>query len=260
MNNYPKILNVIIFITALTAPLEILAQRVTPEDVYGESTGGSNSDFITGIVLVAFIGFLFYGMISSKGVRKALGSYALMLAGAIGIPGLIFAIFGENAAIFSCIILIACLYFYDNNNNSKRSDIIRPAATNSRLIRKSRSEFSSDLEYFRHASTFSPIGKYHFYKFKNGIGIKETGQIYKISELEAVDGQYTGYWIDLNNEIDRGCFFISNHNIEIIGIDYKNNKFLSRCPYCNQMCRGAVYLEVTIQCPKCSLYWTQRVE
>jgi hypothetical protein len=236
----------------LLLSLNTIAQRVTAEDIYGENTGGNSDSLLGNLVLVLVGGLIFWGIIVSKGVRQALGFYALMLAVGVGLPGFIFFVFGKNAAIFACLILVAGLYFYYDKSSE--------APKKFGSIKKRRSDFSNDLDYYLYAKTFKPKGKYHFYKFQNGLGIKETGNSYKISDLEVVEGQHPGYWIGLYNDIDNGSFFISSHDIEVIGVDYKNKKFLSRCPSCDQMCRGTVYYKVTIRCPKCNYNWTQRVE
>jgi hypothetical protein len=246
----------------LTIP-EAVAQRVTAEDMYGDIAGGPPNDLLANIIVVIIAGLLIYGILTSKGVRLAVGIYLMILLVACGGAALAFNFFGKSGAIIYSGVLVFILYLYDNSSTGKNTpgaSEIGDRAVGSGHAFRTRSDFNTSTEYYKYAVNFKTNKKYHWYKIQGGIGIKETGEYFPWPEVEEVSAGFNyGYWINLSNEANKGRFFVEKDDIETIGVDYKSNKFISQCPSCNQKCRGSVFREVSIRCPKCGFKWSQRV-
>ena len=90
------------------------AQRVTSEDIYGESSGGEGG-FLGSVGLIIFSGFIVCGFISNKGFRLGVLAYAAFLGGLL----LIFKSFGKDAGVVACVVAIIILWFMDPSNKDK---------------------------------------------------------------------------------------------------------------------------------------------
>ena len=90
------------------------AQRVTQEDIYGDSGGGGGLGGFLGLIIVG--GLVVWGFLTNKGFRLGVLAYAGFLGGIM----LIFKSFGKDAGIAACIVAIIVLWMFDPSNRDKK--------------------------------------------------------------------------------------------------------------------------------------------
>lgn len=92
------------------------AQRVTQEDIYGDSGGGSGGGFGGTLGLIIVGGLVVWGFLTNKGFRLGVLAYAGFLGGIM----LIFKSFGKDAGIAACVVAIIVLWIFDPANRDKK--------------------------------------------------------------------------------------------------------------------------------------------
>jgi hypothetical protein len=118
-------------------------------------------------------------------------------------------------------------------------------------------DFETELEYFNYIKKNQHPSEKHWYKVKTGIGGKDTNIFFENHLIKSDSGGLKGYWI----QASMGAYcYIFGSDLEVIGIDYQNNIFLSLCPKCRVKCKGKVFSYVEIKCTKCGCSWKQHVD
>jgi hypothetical protein len=118
-------------------------------------------------------------------------------------------------------------------------------------------DFETELEYFNYIEKNQHPNEKHWYKVKTGIGGKDTNIFFENHLIKSDSGGLKGYWIQASMG---SYYYIFGSDLEVIGIDYQNNIFLSLCPKCRVKCKGKVFSYVEIKCTKCGCSWMQYVD
>ena len=108
--------NILLSTFCFSISFNSFAQRVTQEDIYGD-TGGGGGAGLGGYLGLLIVGVLVvWGFISNKGFRLGVLAYAGFLGGLL----LIFKSFGKDAGIAACIVAMIVLWIFDPSNRDKK--------------------------------------------------------------------------------------------------------------------------------------------
>jgi hypothetical protein len=118
-------------------------------------------------------------------------------------------------------------------------------------------DFETEIEYFAYTNKNQHPVEKNWYKVKSGIGGKDTNIFFENHLIKSESVGLNGYWIQAQTG---SYYYIFGSDIEVIGIDYQNNIFLSLCPKCKVKCKGKVFSCVEITCAKCGCSWEQYVD
>lgn len=117
--------------------------------------------------------------------------------------------------------------------------------------------FDPEFEEYQFKKNYELLPGMKWYQTNKGIGSKTNDLFFTRDQLKfSGTGTTAGFWVT-TNEINKQ--FLFNSSIEMIGIDSKSNKFVSKCPNCTQSCRGNIYDVVELSCPKCGTKWVLKL-
>jgi hypothetical protein len=99
------------FLTSISS----FAQRVTSEDIYGES-GGGGGEFLGTIILLLLGAAIVRGFFTNKGFRLGVLAYVGVVGGIL----LVYKFFGKDAGIAAAIVVMIILWIIDKESTGKK--------------------------------------------------------------------------------------------------------------------------------------------